>query len=100
MLSELELARTDVQAAAGNPDRLDVALENLEQIFTRLTGVAATRAEGKMYAGKTLVYEDSRRDAEVLLGRDFLEASASLSHCCLSVHAGSHRGWPRYMKTN
>jgi len=74
MLSELELARTGVEAAAGNPEKLDIALENLEETFTRLTGVAATRAEGKMYAGRTLVYEDSRRDAEVLLGRDFLEA--------------------------
>jgi len=32
-----------------------------------------TRNKGKAYAGRTLVYEDCRRDTEVLLGRKVLE---------------------------
>jgi hypothetical protein len=74
MLDELESAREVVQAATGNVERLDAALEILEQTFTRLTDVSATRAKGKTYAGRTLVYEDCRRDAEVLLGPELLES--------------------------
>ena len=48
----------------------------MEATFTRLTGAAATRSAGKMYAGRTLVYEDCRRDIEVEVGPEVLAALA------------------------
>lgn len=72
-LNRLEEAGVVVARAAGDADRLDRALESLEETFTDLTGKAAYRAEGKMYAGRTLVYEDCRRDIEVNLGPALLE---------------------------
>src|SRR5262245_55673677 len=73
LLDELESARTKVEASAGNAQQLDLALDNLERVFSRITNVSATRAHGQTYAGRTIVYEDCRRDAEVTLGQDFLE---------------------------
>ncbi|HEX8146866.1 MAG TPA: lantibiotic dehydratase [Pyrinomonadaceae bacterium] len=73
-LGEMEAAREAVRAAAGDPDRLDDALGRLEATFKRLTGADAKRADGRMYAARTLVYEDCRRDIDVELGPDFLES--------------------------
>jgi hypothetical protein len=72
-LQELEACRARVAAAAGHNHELDAALEELDERFTNLTGVGATRAAGRMYAGRTLVYEDCRRDIEVDIGSDFVE---------------------------
>lgn len=72
-LVELVAARDRVAAAAGDPDALDAALGVLDDTFVRLTDLAASRLAGKTYAGRGLVYEDCRRDAEVVLGRPFLE---------------------------
>jgi len=71
-LDELEEARREVTRAAGNAERLDAALSNLEDTFTRLTGVASTRAAGQTYGGRTLIYEDCRRNIEVELGEPVL----------------------------
>jgi len=76
LLEELDAARAQVEAAAGDPTRLNFSFQRLEQVFTRLTGLSATRKNGKVYAGRTLVYEDCRRDTEVLLGRKVLESLA------------------------
>ncbi len=73
-LDELEAARDAVAAAAGDAARLDEALGRLEETSHRLTNVASTRAEGKTYAGRTLVYEDCRRDVEVEVGASILES--------------------------
>jgi hypothetical protein len=73
MLDELEDARRAVAEAAGDADRLDRALGDMEATFTRLTGKAATRSHGQMYASRTLLYEDCRRDVEVELGAEHLE---------------------------
>ncbi len=75
-VAELEEARADAARAAGHPERLDRSLSELEATFTRLTGAAATRSAGKMYAGRTLVYEDCRRDIEVEVGPEVLAALA------------------------
>jgi hypothetical protein len=76
LLEELDAARAQVEAAAGDPTRLNLSFQRLEQVFTRLTGLPATRNKGKVYASRTLVYEDCRRDTEVLLERKVLEALA------------------------
>ncbi|HEX6290305.1 MAG TPA: lantibiotic dehydratase [Herpetosiphonaceae bacterium] len=73
VLEQLDAARGRVARAAGDPVALDRALDNLETTFTRITGTAATRAAGKMYAARTLVYEDCRRDLDLELGPDLLK---------------------------
>lgn len=77
ILDELEQARGEVARSAGNADQLDKALARLEATFTHLTHNAATREEGKMYAGRTLVYEDARRDIAVKLGDALLQTLAA-----------------------
>lgn len=72
-LDELERGRDRVARAAGDPENLDRALAELEDSFTRLSGATSTRSAGKMYAARTLVYEDCRRDIEVELGPEFLQ---------------------------
>ncbi len=72
-LDEFDSARAYVEESAGNPDKLNLAFQNLEQVFTRLTGLPATRNQGKVYAGRTLVYEDCRRDVEVLICEEWLK---------------------------
>ncbi|HEX8128484.1 MAG TPA: lantibiotic dehydratase [Pyrinomonadaceae bacterium] len=71
-LSELEAARDAVAAAAGDPERLDSALDELEVKFSRLTGAASTRGAGQTYAARTLIYEDCRRDIELTIGPQLL----------------------------
>ncbi|MGW0436010.1 amino acid adenylation domain-containing protein [Micromonospora sp. NPDC003197] len=66
-LDRLEQARDAVAAAAGDADRVGAALAELEQTFTELTGAAPTRRAGRVYAGRTLVYEDCRSGTEVSL---------------------------------
>jgi Lantibiotic dehydratase, N terminus len=61
-------ARDRVAAAAGDDVALEAALAELAGCFTAITGVVGERHAGKMYAGRTLVYEDTVRDARVILG--------------------------------
>ncbi|MGH9650230.1 MAG: lantibiotic dehydratase, partial [Terriglobales bacterium] len=76
-LNELEEARERIAAAAGEPEKLELELQGLEERFIRLTGKAATRAAGQTYGARTLVYEDCRRDIEVEVGPAVLEALAA-----------------------
>ncbi|HEY6806348.1 MAG TPA: lantibiotic dehydratase [Pyrinomonadaceae bacterium] len=72
-LDELELGRQAVARASGNPEKLQQALDELDANFERLTATASTRAAGQMYAARTLVYEDCRRDVDVQVGQELLQ---------------------------
>lgn len=74
LLDQFELAKCGVEAATGNAEKLNVALDELEQVFTRTTDLSANRNQGKAYAGRTVVYEDCRRDLDVQLGPQLLES--------------------------
>ena len=76
VIDELERARDDVAKAHGRPEELDKALEQLEAVFTRLTGEDATRNEGQAYAARTLIYEDCRRDLAVKIGPEIIDSLA------------------------
>lgn len=71
-LEELEAARCQVATAAGDVQQLEQAIGNFEAVFERLTGKASTRREGQAYAGRTPIYEDCRRDHEVVVGAPIL----------------------------
>ena len=74
LVHELQIARSKVAAAAGNPEELDQTMAALEETFETLTGGACTRSHGEMYAARTLVYEDCQRALEVEIGPDVLES--------------------------
>ena len=73
-VEELERARDQIGRAVGDAERLDQALEELDSAFTRLTGRSPTKSAGAMYASRTLVYQDCRRDVQVELGQEMLAA--------------------------
>lgn len=72
-LDQLEGARDDVLRSLGNPDLVDAALARLDMVFTNLTGKAATRHEGWNYSGRTIFYQDCRRDLEIEIGIEVIE---------------------------
>jgi hypothetical protein len=76
-LDELEARRDAVARAAGDPEALDRSLQELEATFATLTSRSATRKGGETYAGRTVVYEDCRRDLDVELGRGILDRLAA-----------------------
>lgn len=73
-LDELEDSRRAVAASAGDAEALDSALSDLESTFTRLTSMSSTRNEGKTYAGRTLIYEDCRRDIQIEMGPEIIQS--------------------------
>ncbi|MBO4206787.1 thioesterase domain-containing protein [Micromonospora echinofusca] len=70
-------ARDAVADAAGDPDRLRVALADLDGVFTELTGQSPRRRGGQMYAGRTLVYEDTSRDLDAVFGAALFDRIAA-----------------------
>jgi hypothetical protein len=61
-------ARDRVSACAGDDVALEAAFAELGSCFQAITGVADERRPGQTYAGRTLVYEDTVREARVDLG--------------------------------
>lgn len=91
-LGKLEASRNAVACAAGNAERLDRALADLEATFTRLTNISASRAAGQTYAARTLVYEDCRRDIDVSLGPEIFESlGPPLSLLLTSANWATHK---------
>jgi hypothetical protein len=67
-LDELENARQHVAESNTSADALDASLQTMEEKFIRLTGQETSRAAGQMYAGRTLIYNDCRRDLDLEIG--------------------------------
>jgi hypothetical protein len=98
-LEEFEACRERVSAAAGSAEELDAALQQLDHHFTNVTGMAATRWAGRMYTGRTLVYEDCRRDIDVEIGSDFVkELSAPLMLLLQSARWFTHEAGVRFRR--
>ncbi|SBT39347.1 thioesterase domain-containing protein [Micromonospora auratinigra] len=76
-LDRLTAAREAVADAADDPARLRTALDRLDAVFTELTGQPAQRRAGQMYAGRTLCYEDTTRDLDVVFGAPLLAELAA-----------------------
>lgn len=76
ILDEADSAKERLEELVGKPDHFTLAYQNLERIFTQRTGLPPTRHKGISYAGRTLVYQDCRRDIEVLLGPELLQSLA------------------------
>jgi hypothetical protein len=72
-LNRLEEARHDVLRSLGDPDLLDSALARLDTVFTGVTDKPPTRHEGWNYSGRTILYQDCRRDLEIEVGAAVME---------------------------
>lgn len=70
-------ARDAVAAAAGDPEKLGIAMVALNAEFTGVTGQESQRNSGQMYAGRTVVYEETTRDVELVLGRALVDELAA-----------------------
>lgn len=91
VLDEIERGRDAVGRAAGNPEELERAFSELEAAFSQATGRSSTRAAGQLYAGRTLAYEDCRRDLELELGAPFVnEVAPALSLVLASARWLTH----------
>ena len=73
MLADLEAGRAAIAEAAGDAEKLDGAMEALDITFKRLSGSNSTRSAGMNYAGRTTVFEDTRRDIDVSIGPALLD---------------------------
>lgn len=78
VLSRLETARDTVDAVWNDPDRLPMALGELDAVFVDITGTAPTRNAGKTYGGRTVVYHDARRSGDLVIGAEVLAALAPM----------------------
>ena len=75
-LDLLERHRAGIAAVAGDPDALDLALAELETDFAGLTRGVARRTVPQGQSGRTLVFEDCRRDLSTTIGPGLLDAIA------------------------
>ncbi|ONI91598.1 hypothetical protein ALI22I_08265 [Saccharothrix sp. ALI-22-I] len=73
VLDDLDSLRGDVAEAAGDPLAVHAALERLGGTFTAAAAVAAGRTKQESPRGRTVVYQDSRRDLDVMVGPDLLD---------------------------
>ncbi|MGW2182445.1 lantibiotic dehydratase [Streptomyces sp. NPDC001732] len=71
-VDRLLAAREATHAAAGDADAVVRAVEELNAVFEEVTDVPSYRRPGEFAGGRTLVYEDARRDIDVRLGGDLL----------------------------
>ena len=77
-LDSLEAARDKLRDSASAGALAD-ALTSMDEQFERITGAASTRNEGRTYGARTLVYHDSTRDMDIVLGEDLVAAARPLS---------------------
>lgn len=70
-------ARDAAAAAAGDPAAVRAALSDVDTEFTAVTGRASSRRGGQMYAGRTLTYLDTTRDADLVIGGGLLDSLAA-----------------------
>ena len=92
VLDRVTTRAAEVARAAGDADRLAEAIDGLNATFTEITGAQPTRRHGAMYAGRTLVYEDTMRDIEVVCGPRLLaELSRPLGLVLDSARWLAHR---------
>jgi lantibiotic biosynthesis dehydratase-like protein len=76
-LDSLEVARDRVRDSTSAGTLAD-ALTSMDELFECITGAASTRNAGRIYGGRTLVYHDSSRDIDIVLGDDLVAAARPL----------------------
>lgn len=76
LLDRLDAGRAELQRKVDAPEaEVTEALLGMDAVFTELTSGPSTRNAGQAYGGRTLVYADSRRDSDLVLGTEVLAAA-------------------------
>ncbi len=75
-LDRLSLARDQVSAATGCPDKLPAAIARLESEFAAITAESPARKPGEAYAGRRIYWEEATRDLTVTIGKPVLDVIA------------------------
>ena len=76
-LDSLEAARDQLRDSTSAGTLADV-LTSMDEQFEHITRAASTRNEGRTYGARTLVYHDSSRDIDIVLGDDLVAAARPL----------------------
>jgi Lantibiotic dehydratase, N terminus len=76
-LDSLEAARDELRDST-SAGTLAAALTSMDELFERITGAASSRNQGRAGGGRTLVYHDSSRDIDIVLGDDLVAATRPL----------------------
>ncbi len=95
-LTEFEAQKERVRAAAGCVEALNEAMHDLETTFERLTGGLPRRAAGRMYASRTLLYEDCVRDVKVTIGPELIRRLRPVALILESGRWLTHQAAARY----
>jgi hypothetical protein len=83
--------KEELRVASGHPDSVAAAMKQLGEAFEAAAGKSATRLEGQTYAGRTIVYEDCRRDLKLSFGaRVFEKLGPALSLVLTSARWMTH----------
>lgn len=91
-IATLEAAKDEVIRAAGVPEQLANAIDELERRFHEITGIMSKRGHGKTYAGRLIFYEDCSRDVDITLGPKILDdVSNALTIVMLSARWFTHQ---------
>ncbi len=77
-LQRLTDARDAVAARAGDPAGLRESLLRMEEEFAAVTGGAVRHRPGATYAGRSVLFEDTARDLDVVLGPRVREGLAPI----------------------
>jgi hypothetical protein len=72
-LDRLDQKRRVLAASAGDATAADRAFADLEATFVEMTGEPPRRRAGETYAGRTIAYEDCRRDVDLSIGTNIIE---------------------------
>ncbi|MFE4976385.1 lantibiotic dehydratase [Kitasatospora sp. NPDC056651] len=73
-LQDLVRRRDAVTAAAGDPVRTQQAIEEFHRCLGEAAGRPASRRKGQVQYGRSAIYQDSRRDLDVTVGGDLVDA--------------------------
>jgi hypothetical protein len=84
-LEEFDVLRARVAAAGGDPVAVHSALEDLNEVFVAAVSREATRGKDESQHGRAVLYEDCRRDIDVVLGGDQLDALGTPLHLVLDT---------------
>ncbi|MFF7635950.1 lantibiotic dehydratase [Kitasatospora sp. NPDC008050] len=73
-LQELTRRRAEVAAAAGDPVGTHEAIEEFHRYLGEAAGRSASRQKRQTLYGRSAIYQDSRRDLDVTIGGDLVDA--------------------------
>lgn len=90
-LEQFLASRGRLAQSAGSPEQVALCLKELDSLFEETAGTSATRNAGSTYGGRTIVFEDCKRDVELNVSESLLGSiSSPLGLVLMSARWCSH----------